>query len=169
MKKLISIIGGIICIIAVLLGLLDPTLGFWELKIEEIFGDGWEGSYLNAFGQYVLINGDVETIDENIIMIIISLSILIGGVLIVTGGFMDKGPICVIGSLLIVGGISYFLYTLPKIEMIDNYFDLLNLSGNKFFGSDTVVLEHKWRLGNGFFVLFFGTIIALIGTFLKDD
>jgi hypothetical protein len=163
MKKFIAIGGALMTIAALMLGLIDATLGVWQYS-DEIFGT----AYLNAFGQLTLFNGNVENIEDNIIMIIITTAILVGAVVILIGGFTDKGGLALLGSLVIIAGLAYFFYSLPNFQEIQNY--LWFTDKNVFIGSEVVLtVDVAWRLGNGFFVLIVGFVVSLIGSLLKDS
>ena len=163
MKKFIAIGGALMTVAALMLGLIDASLGLWQYS-NEVFGS----AYLNAFGQMTLFNGNVENIEDNLIMIIITTAILVGAVVILIGGFTDKGGLALIGSLLIIAGLAYFFYSLPNFQEIQNY--LWFTDKNVFFGSEEILtVDNAWRLGNGFFVLMVSVIVSLIGSLLKES
>ncbi len=163
MKKIISILGSLIAIVAIFIGLVDETLGLWQCIIE----DNVITYYFNAFGQLAR-NGNVESIEKNVIMIIISAAVLIGATMTLIGGFTEKGGLAILGSLVIVAGISYFIYSLPNFQELTDI--LFFTDKNLYFGSEEIIsVDYQWRLGNGFIILFFGSLITLIGSLLKDD
>ena len=171
MKKIIVILGGIIAVVGVLASFLDQTLGFWQvLDSVEILGSTTDTTtFLSSFGQISNTGDDsIETLEQSTIMLIIGISILVGGVIAIIGAGVGKNGLAIIGSVLMLVGLVYFVYSLP------NFVEIADLVEDKsaFFGEATYTfigtLTRTWRLGNGFFISAGGCIISLVGSVLKE-
>ena len=170
MKKIIVILGGIIAVIGVLASFLDQTLGFWQvLDSLEILGSTTDTTtFLSSFGQISNTDDSIETLEQSTIMLIIGISILVGGVIAIIGAGVEKNGLAIIGTVLMLVGLVYFVYSLPNfVEIADLVED-----NSAFFGEATYTfigtLTRTWRLGNGFFISTGGCIISLVGAVLKE-
>ncbi len=168
-SKLIAYVGGIIGLVAVLMGLIEPSLGWWQMRYE--FGPFDVNIYINAFGYSSnTANNNVELVDNTLLlagMIYLAGTLLL---FIATAKNMKAGAfLC---AILMIIGIILFCYGLYGNE---GFGDLLSgmefLSGeehNVFFGTFKFLGTWTWRLGNGFFIGVVGAVIGLIGAVMMD-
>ena len=175
MKKTIPIIGGIILIIGVLIGFVDKTLGFWQIKsVYELLGNTTTDiSFLSIFGQISETgSNDVSSVADISPFLIVAISILIGGILIIFGGVKNTKGITIIACVIAIAGLAYFVYSLANIPEVGNLMILISNDKSRIFGSDTYSLigttTYYWRLGNGYFISAGGVFISLFGSFTKD-
>jgi len=172
MKKIIIIIGSIIGLLGVLAGLIDQTLGWWEFtSVYELLGNTTTyKTFLSPFGNITYdYQDDVDALESKIV-IVIAILVIIGNIVILIGGFMDKKMIAFIGVFIVLVGLSYFLYSLGNFEQI---MDLIqDESKSVLFGKETIsfigTLNNSWRLGNGYFITAGGFIISAIGSLIKE-
>ncbi|MHA1745439.1 MAG: hypothetical protein ACTSWW_05535 [Promethearchaeota archaeon] len=171
MKKIVVILGGVIAVVGVLASFLDQTLGFWQvLDLVEFVGNTTETTtFLSSFGQLSNTADDpIVTVEKSSIMLIVGLSILLGGVIATIGAGVEKNALAIIGTVLILVGLVYFVYALPNfIEIADIVEDQSALFGDATT-TFIVTLTRTWRLGNGFFISAAGSITALVGSILKE-
>lgn len=171
MKKLVVILGGVIAVVGVLASFLDQTLGFWQVfDVFEILATTTETTtFISSFGQISNTADDtIEILEKSSTMLIIGITILLGGVIAAIGAGVEKKTLAIIGTALILVGLVYFVYTLPNFtEIADIVEDQSALFGDAtytFIGT----LTRTWRLGNGFFISAAGSITALVGSILKE-
>lgn len=168
-NKLPALIGGIIGLVAVLLGLVEPSLGWWQIHFE--FGPINMSSYINAFGYSTnTVNNDLELISN--ILLLSGLTYLAGTLLILLTAAKNMKSGAILFSFVMIIGIILFCYGLYANE---NFADILSgiefLSGdehNVFFGTFKFLGTWTWRLGNGFFVGVAGAVISLVGAYMMD-
>lgn len=171
MKKIVVILGGIVAAVGVLASFLDQTLGFWQVldSVEILTITTDTTSFISSFGQITNTDGDsIENLEKSTIMIIIGITVLLGGVVASIGAGVNKNGLAIIGTALMLVGLAYFLYTLQNfteiIEWVDGKSTLFGENTYTFVGT----LTRTWRLGNGYFISAGGSITALIGVILKE-
>ncbi|MHA1585523.1 MAG: hypothetical protein ACTSVU_04575 [Promethearchaeota archaeon] len=175
MKKAIPIIGGIILVIGVLIGFVDKTLGFWQIKsVYELLGSTTTNiSFLSIFGQISKTgSNDVSSVADITPFLIVAISILIGGILIIFGGVKNTKGLTIIASIIAIAGLAYFVYSLANIPEVGDLMILISNDKSRIFGTETISLigttTYHWRLGNGYLISAAGALISLIGSFTKD-
>lgn len=174
--KILAIVGGIVCCVIVLLGVIPDlqSLGWWELFGNDIPFLGDEYGYISIFGYTSnTINDEVELLEEGTMLTIGGVIFIICSVLIIIAAAMDKKTYAILCGIGMIAGIFVFCYGL---SINPNLSDALNLAedffqgqGNIFFGSATILgVETTWRIGNGFIVGVIGTACALVGAAIMD-
>jgi hypothetical protein len=175
MKKLVALIGGIIILVGVFIGLIDPSLGWWQMDITyTIFNNTKEGAlYLSSFGGITdTYNDSTDQLEGAIIYIIMALAAL-GGILLIVGAAKESSGIAFIGVLMAIGGLAYFIYALPNFEQLVDFATIgSNTPENMVWGSAdlTFIGEYtlNWRLGNGYIITAAGALVSLIGVVMKE-
>jgi len=156
--KFIAVIGGILGIIAVLIGLLPSEVSWWYVK-ETVFNNA---EYLNAFGYYTDYNGQVSFVDDYLILIS-GIIFLAGSVLIMYGAVKEQKGIAIISGVLMIVGLVLFCVALNANENWDAvapYLDWLDNQSTVFYGE---FLIWRWGLGIGFYLGAVGAVIGIIG------
>jgi hypothetical protein len=171
MNKIICFIGGLLGLVGIILPFADKTMAWWTVSVDPNIGDTVI-FYLMPLGDIINnSNDDVIDIEGNVLLIITFL-VVIGSLLILIGTFMDNKNVAFIGTLLLIGGIAYFLQAIGNIEEIQDLMRAVE-PDNYLFGEETVkvfILEwkYKWALGTGFYISTAGAIVSLIGLFQKQ-
>lgn len=164
LSKVLAILGGIIGLIAVFLFFFEQSLGWWEVSVQ--IGTLSNSAYISPFGY---------TSDDAFLgplFLFAAVLFILGSVLIFVAAAKDSKGFSIICSLLMIGGLILFCYSLYANEDFDALITgLETLLGSEFFvffGTVDLGLFGiwTWRLGNGFFIACAGTVIALVGSFL---
>ncbi|MCF2141772.1 MAG: hypothetical protein K9W44_17095 [Candidatus Lokiarchaeota archaeon] len=174
MKKIVVIIGSIIVLISIFLPFADMTLGWWEHTqiLKTFLGDTITKTYLSPFGTLSNDANTDTTQIEGSILIIASAGTILGALIAIIGGFMDKNLIAFLGALVIILGLAYFVYSLGNIPEIRDL--LYDESASAIFGKNLDIFiivgtaDLKWRLGNGFFIAATGALVTFVGTIIKE-
>ena len=154
------VIGGIVGILATILALIEPSLGWWEVQV-----DSWTDSaiYVNAFG-YGTNDSELGP------LFIVSASLFLAGCVLTFLAVNKKSKgivfLCVFLMIASIGLFSYGLYANENFSDVAAALSFLSgTDQNVFFG---VFGIWTWRLGNGFFIALGGTVITLIGAIKFD-
>lgn len=164
MSKVLAILGGIIGIIAVFLFFFEQSLGWWEVSVQ--IGTISNSVYISPFGY------TSDDVFLGPLFLFAAILFIVGSILIFVAAAKDSKGFSIICSLLMIGGLILFCYSLYANEDFDTILSgletLLGSELNIFFGTvDLGMLGiWTWRLGNGFFIACAGTAIALVGSFL---
>ena len=172
MNKIVVIIGGIIGIFAAILWLFEPSLGWWEVTVEDylVVFDG--AGYISPFG-FSSNTGNSNTEFYGPLLVIGGILFLLSSLLAIVSAVKEKKSYSILFAFLMVAGLGLFCYGLAVIEDFENILEGLNfLTGTNytvFFGSENLgaLGVWTWRLGNGFFIAIGAFIITLIGALLK--
>ncbi len=176
MNKVIGIIGGILGLIGAIFQFFDQTMGWWQDYTTTPLGGITNGTwFLNLLGQITSDNSKFksETLANTTIVYIVLLAVVIGGILLFIGGITGKSSYGAIGTLLLLGGLIYFVYSLPNIPEIQSLLQNYTVS-NYFYSSgqfsilSIVFSNATWRLGNGFFITAGGALLGIISIALKS-
>ena len=172
MNKIVVIIGGIIGIFAAILWLFEPSLGWWEVTVENYLGIFDGAGYTNPFG-YSSNTGNNNTEFYGPLLLIGGILFLSGSSLAIVSAIKEKKSYSILFAFLMIAGLGLYCYGLAVIEDYENILEGLNfLTGEDytvFFGRENlgVLGVWTWRLGNGFFIAIGAFIITLIGALLK--
>ncbi len=168
-NKLPAFIGAIIGLAGVLLGLVEPSLGWWQVNF--VLGPINEYLYINAFGYSSnTFNNSTELVSN--LLLIGGLLYLAGTLLLLITTAANKKSGAILFAILMIIGLIIYCYGLYANEDYGNILSGLEfLSGNKyniFFGEYHFFGTWTWRLGNGFFISIAGAVIGLIGAAMID-
>ncbi len=170
MNKIVVIVGGVIGVLASILWLFEPSLGWWEVTVKLI---GTEGGYINPFGYGSnTINSDIEF--HGPLLLIGGIVFLAASILAIVSAIKEKKELSILFAFVMVGGLGLFCYGLAMIENLQDILSGLSWWTGEdyivFWGSkDLGILgDWAWRLGNGFFIAIGAFIVTLIGTLVKD-
>jgi hypothetical protein len=178
MKKIIGILGAIVGLIGVIFQFFDKTMGWWEADwtTTPIIGSvTTESHYFNLLGELSSSSNNnnypIVLADKTIITLILII-VLAGCVCLFIGGAKGNTALGILGTLLLIGGIVYFAYSLPNIpEMVSelHHFNPPNyLFGSGDWNFIIADIKNSWRLGNGFFITSGGAILGFIGSAMKE-
>ncbi len=171
MSKVIAIIGGVVGIVAAILGFLAPELGWWQVTAENylIIFDG--SGYINAFGMTSnTVNEEVELLGN--MFLIGGIVFIVGALLAMVGAAKESTGLAVLGSIIMIAGIGLWVYDLMTNEDFENIIDGLDfITGDEYtvlFGAiDLGILgAWNWGLGVGFYIAVAGAVVCLIGSFM---
>ncbi len=172
MNKIVVIIGGLIGIFAAILWLFEPSLGWWEVTVENYLGIFNGAGYISPFG-FSSNTGNSNIEFYGPLLIIGGIIFLLSSLCAVISAIKEKRSYSILFDLLMIGGLGLFCYGLAVIEDFENILEGLNfLTGTNytvFFGSENLgaLGVWAWRLGNGFFIAIGAFIVTLIGSLLK--
>lgn len=164
MKKVLSIIGGIIAAVAII---PIESLSWWKWDIDPTLGNTFS-LYVNAFGQFYkkLSAGQDYTIQAlEGLYVAAGIVTILGAVLLFAGGAKGNGALAAIGGLIAIAGPVVFLISHGQDAGFTGAFQ------NVFFGNnDGIVLGPystafigvtSWYLNVGFFLPLLGGILGL--------
>lgn len=173
MNKIVVIIGGVIGIFASILWLFEPSLGWWEVTVEDYLAIFDGAGYISPFGYSSnTANSDIEF--HGPLLLIGGIIFLSASVLAIVSAIKENKQLAIIFAFVMIGGLGLFCYGLAVIEDIENILEGLSfLMGEEytvFWGSEDLGLagDWAWRLGNGFFIAIGAFVVTLIGTLVKD-
>ena len=154
-KSVIALIGGIIALLGIVLSFFVDIFGWWNFYT--IFADDVTDSYfMNAFF------GDTEELlHEDLTYLIPGILATLGGILCLT----QNKVLSIIGGVLIIGGIGFYLVLLGDSEAatLANNLDT-NIIWDEFgvtlFDTFTGM---RWQLGYGMITTAVGGIVGIIG------
>jgi len=173
MNKIVVIIGGIIGIFAALLWLFEPSLGWWEVNVENYLGLFDGSGYINAFG-YATNTANDNTEFHGPLLLLGGILFLVSSIVAILSALKENKSISILSAILLATGLGLFCYGLVVIEDFENILEGLNfLTGEEytiFFGEEDLggFGDWTWRLGNGFFIGIGAFVVTLIGALLKD-
>ena len=164
--KIVALIGGVLALIAVLIGLIPSDISWWYAH-ESTSNQDW---FLNAFGFFTDANG-TEFMDDYLILVG-GLIFLGGSALIIYGGVKEQKAIAILSGILMIVGLVVFCVALnanEDWESIESILDFLNSDYTVFFGEQDIFFWHfRWGLGIGFYLAAVGAGIGTIGAFIMD-
>jgi amino acid transporter len=164
--KIIALFGGLIALVAVLIGLIPSDISWWYAH-ESTGNQDW---YLNAFGFFTDANG--TEFMEDYLILVGGLIFLVGAALIMYGGIKEQKAIAIISGILMIIGLVVFCVALnanEDWENIESVLDFLNSDYTVFYGEQSILFWHfKWGLGWGFIIAAIGAGIGTIGAFMMD-
>ena len=161
--KLIAVIGGLLGLIAVLIGLVPSEISWWYVK--ETVGNN--AAYLNAFGYFTDMNGEVEFIDDYLILLS-GVIFLISSIMIMYGGVKGQQGIAIISGVLMIVGLVLFCVALNANEdwgNVESFLSWLDNESTVFYGE---WLVWRWGLGVGFYLGAVGAGIGIIGAVVMN-
>lgn len=164
--KFIAILGGIVGLIAILIGLFPSDASWWTIRTQNLD----LAYYLNPFGFFT--NQDNQTSPSIDSLILLSgLIFLAGSVLIIYGGYKESKGIALLSGILMIIALVLFcivLNTKTNWGDVDSNLSFLDDQTNLLFGSISIVVfiileTVNWSLGIGFYVAAVGAGIGIIG------
>lgn len=145
-----------------------PVGAWWQIEIDPAVGTT-SSDYVNAFGQ---LNDDYTFNPDDMLLgssgLLAGALFSIGSLLGVVSGINKSKKVSVVAFLLMIVGIGLFLVTLNDVESLNDLRSgLETLTGEEYsiyYGSADLGLgKVTWRLGNGFFIGVFATLLMLVG------
>lgn len=163
-KIWLFILGSIIGFVGLLMFYIDETLAMWQL--EGYFSTQY---YMNIFGVVFQDGSEFANFgEEGGTFVYAAIIVIVGLALLILAGLQGSKAIGLIAIVAFLGGLAYYYYSFVQF-----YYDNELLFG--FFGGMGSVEGFQilwgnndpvsWRLGNGFFIVFGGAIVSLIGLF----
>ena len=163
MNKNISLLGGFLVLIGVLIGLFDNTIAWWQITVNEDVT-----YYLSAFGYITNSeNADVSAVDTNSILTA-GLLTFAGAIIIIMAALDERKDLAFVGVIVAILGVGYFAYAIPNVPEFSDWFESIT-SGSALWGEGKVnflfwhVADAKWQLGIGYFIPVIGIVVSLIG------
>lgn len=172
MNKIVVIVGGIIGIFAALLWVFEPSLGWWEVTVEDYLAIFDGAGYISPFG-YGSNTANSDIVFHGPLLLIGGIIFLTSSVLAIIFAIKEKRGLAIMSAFLMAGGLGLFCYGLTVIQDFEDILEGLNfLTGVEytvFFGSENLgaLGFWAWRLGNGFFIAIGALVLTLIGALIK--
>lgn len=161
--RFIALIGGLLGLVAVLIGLIPSEISWWYVK-ETIANNA---AYLNAFGYFTDMNGEVRFIDDYLILIS-GLIFLAGSILIMYGAFKEQKGIAIISAVLMIVGLVLFCVALNANAdwgNVETFLSWMDNQSSVFYGEWAF---WRWGLGIGFYLGAVGAGIGIVGAFVMN-
>ncbi|MBN1216311.1 MAG: hypothetical protein JXA99_12830 [Candidatus Lokiarchaeota archaeon] len=161
--KTIVILAGFTIAIVIILGVIIPDMGWWNLTYKSGIIT-WEYD-LNAFGFFTSTNGESEFLGDYLILLP-GLMVLIGAIFISLGAIKENKGITILSGFIVIFGIILFcvgLSTNDDWEDLNILIDFLSGSDNLvFWGS---LGDFSWGLSIGFYLSVICAGIAIVSSF----
>lgn len=170
MNKPLVFIGGILAILGVILPFIDKSMAWWMVTLSA--GSNSASSFLSLTGIISNTeNSNTTTIDDNSALVIVLILVLVGGVLALAGTSKTSGGIAVLGILVVIVGLVYFIISLPNIPEVANLLVAFD-NPSYLYGSDEftfiITWTYTWRIGNAFLVSAAGAVVGLLGSLVSS-
>jgi len=167
MGKGIAVAGGLIAVIGPLLGIYIAFLGMWYTSFSATILNVTvtTTTWFDVLGSYHAQVGSISNVwDPNQMVQILGIILLVGGVITILGGLVDKKAVAGVGASLILIGVLVFALMLPSI--LDSDYFLIRPYWSDYsiyFTMDEGILSTYQMLGGGFWAATIGGVLGLIG------
>ena len=163
--KIVAIIGGILGILSIVLfHVLPEFFGFWRLDAGAALKI-WLGGFGFSGGEVGGIGVDPEYTEE-ILFLIIGVSVVAGGALAIIGGLVENKMIAILGGVVMLAGpILFIVGAAIEFGPFEDLGAILPPGNNLLFGSEA---GGTWGLYVGTFLALGAGVLGIVGGALSD-